>query len=328
MRAAWYEKNGTASEVLQTGILPDPEPQAGEVRVRLVTSGVNPSDVKSRQGRPLMAPRIIPHSDGAGIIDAVGAGVASSRIGERVWIWNGQWKRASGTAAELIALPSAQAVHLPDNTDFSAGACLGIPALTAWRALDILGDITGKTLLVIGASSAVGHYVTQIATRDKGALVIGTVGSAAKAAHARAAGASSTINYKLDDLAAEVASLTNGRGVDAIVDMDFSSTAALVATGCLAEHGTLVCYGSNVADKVSVPFRELLFKSITIRFILVYELLPQDRERACAGIHRLLTAGKLQHAMGPTFTLDEIVAAHQAVERSSGTIGNVTLTLA
>jgi NADPH2:quinone reductase len=325
MRAAWYEKNGPAKEVLQTGTLPDPQPQAGEVRVRLMASGVNPSDVKSRQGRPLIAPRIIPHSDGAGIIDAVGAGVPQSRIGERVWIWNGQWKRPAGTAAEYIALPSEQAVHLPDNTDFAAGACLGIPALTAWQALDMLGDITGKTILVIGASSAVGHYTTQIATRDKGAIVIGTVGSPAKAEHARKAGASGIINYKEEDVAAQVLRLTDGRGVDAIIDMDLSTTAALVPSGCLAFHGTIVSYGSNVMDKVTIPFRDMLFRSITLKTFIVYDLSAADRERASAAISRLLAAGKLQHAIGPTFPLEEIAAAHEAVERGSGNIGNVTI---
>ena len=136
MRAAFYTEQGQARDVLKIGEQPKPEPGPGEVRVRLRTSGVNPSDWKSRRGgsgRKLAAPLVIPHSDGAGDIDAVGAGVAASRIGERVWIWNGQWKRASGTAAQYIALPSAQAVALPDNTDHAAGACLGIPALTAFR---------------------------------------------------------------------------------------------------------------------------------------------------------------------------------------------------
>src|SRR3954447_4860022 len=119
MKAAWYSQNGEARDVLVVGDLPTPEPAAGEVRVRLHSSGVNPSDVKSRRNRPVTAERIVPHSDGAGIIDKVGSGVPSSRIGERVWIWNGQWQRPLGTAAEFIALPSEQAVLLPENTDFA-----------------------------------------------------------------------------------------------------------------------------------------------------------------------------------------------------------------
>ena len=130
MRAAWYLKNGEAKDVMLLGDLPKPQAAAGEVLVRLAASGVNPSDVKSRRARPLTE-MIVPHSDGAGVIEAVGAGVPGSRIGERVWIWNGQWGRAMGTAAEYIALPSAQAVLLPEQVDFAAGACFGIPALTA-----------------------------------------------------------------------------------------------------------------------------------------------------------------------------------------------------
>ena len=139
MRAAYYEQNGSAREVLRVGEVETPQAGAGEVRVKLATSGVNPSDVKSRQGstRKIAWPRVIPHSDGAGVIDQVGDGVAKSRIGERVWVWNGQWKRAFGTAAEYIALPAAQAVKLPDNVSFEAGACLGIPAMTAIHAVTL-----------------------------------------------------------------------------------------------------------------------------------------------------------------------------------------------
>ena len=330
MHAAWYEKNGAAHDVLQTGELPDPIPAAGEVRVRIMTSGVNPSDVKSRQARPLIAPRIIPHSDGAGVIDAVGAGVSQGRIGERVWLWNGQWQRPFGTAASLIALPSVQAVQLPANTGFDAGACLGIPVLTAFHALQLLsrqiGSLAGLTILVTGASSAVGHYVTQIATRDMGATVIGTVGSAAKAEHARRAGAVGTIDYKNQDVAAEVLRLTDGRGVAAIVDLDLSSTVALVPTGALANHGVILCYGSNANDVV-LPFREMLFRSLALKFFVAYELTVPERVQACEGINRLLVAGMLEHAIGQRFDLDQIVAAHEAVEGATGRIGNVVVSV-
>ncbi|UUZ74987.1 alcohol dehydrogenase catalytic domain-containing protein [Polaromonas sp. P1(28)-13] len=165
MKAAWYSRNGEARDVLQVGELPDPQPGPGEVRVRLATSGVNPSDVKSRRGRPLSNERVVPHSDGAGVVDAVGAGVSASRIGERVWIWNGQWQRSMGTACEAIALPEAQAVELPEGTSFDAGACLGIPALTAVQAVHLAGPLAGRDVLITGAGNAVGHYVTQLATQ-------------------------------------------------------------------------------------------------------------------------------------------------------------------
>ena len=325
MRSAWYSRNGAARDVLIVGELPTPMPAPGEVRVKLATSGVNPSDVKSRLGRPLGSERIVPHSDGAGVIDMVGDGVSSSRVGERVWIWNGQWQRPMGTAAEYIALPEAQAVRLPVTTDFAAAACLGIPAMTACQAVHLLGDISGKTVLVIGASSAVGHYAAQLAVIG-GAEVIGTVGSAEKAKHALDAGVKATINYKTEPVAQQVKELTAGRGVDAIVDMDFSSTIQLLPDGALAPHGTLVCYGSNAYGDAPVPFRTLLFSSISLRFFLVYDLTPVDRQMAIKNLTDLLASGRLLHTVGARFALDDIAGAHEAVE-SGKVVGNVVLDL-
>lgn len=325
MRSAWYSKNGAAREVLVVGELPTPMPAPGEVRVKLATSGVNPSDVKSRLGRPLGSERIVPHSDGAGVIDMVGDGVPSSRIGERVWIWNGQWQRPMGTAAEYIALPEAQAVRLPVTTDFAAAACLGIPAMTACQAIHLLGDISGKTVLVIGASSAVGHYAAQLAV-IAGAEVIGTVGSTEKAKHALDAGVKTTINYKTEPVAQRVKELTAGRGVDAIVDMDFSSTIQLLPDGALAPHGTLVSYGSNAYGDTPVPFRTSLFSSISLRFFLVYDLTPVDRKMAIENLTDLLANGRLSHTIGARFALDDIAGAHEAVEGGK-VVGNVVLDL-
>ena len=324
MRAAWYSHNGEAKDVIVVGEMPTPEPGPGEVRVRLHTSGVNPSDVKSRRARPLTDPRIVPHSDGAGVIDAVGAGAAASRVGERVWIWNGQWARPLGTASEWMVLPSAQAVWLPDGTDFAAGACLGIPALTALQAVRLAGDLKDKTVLVTGASSAVGHYITQLVTQA-GGRVIGTVGSPVKAAHAQAAGMQEAIFYKTEPVAERVKALTNGQGVSVIIDMDFSSTAQLVAAGALKAHGTVVCYGSN-APEVTVNFRALLFGSITLKFFLVYDLTPEDRAWGLARLNELLQTGQLQHSIGPRFALAQMVQAHEAVEGGQA-LGNVVVDL-
>ena len=325
MRATWYSRNGGARDVLVVGELPTPTPAPGEVRVKLATSGVNPSDVKARSGRPLTSERIVPHNDGAGIIDAVGDGVPSSRIGERVWIWNGQWQRPMGTAAEYIALPQNQAVRLPDSTDFAAAACLGIPAMTAFHAVQLLGDIAGKTVLVIGAASAVGHYVAQIAV-IRGAKVIGTVGSATRVKHAFAAGVEATINYKTESVQDRIRELTSGRGVDAIIDMDFLTTVNLLGNDGLAPHGTLVSYGSNAYGDIAVPFRALLWNSLTLRFFLVYDLTPGDRHAAITGLSQLLAHGHLSHTIGARFRLDEVATAHEAVERG-GTIGNIVVEL-
>lgn len=329
MLAAWYEQNGAASEVLKVGELPDPLPNKGEVRVKLSASGVNPSDVKTRAGRPLAGPKVVPHSDGAGVIDQVGEGVSADRIGERVWVWNGQWKRAYGTAAQYITLPVEQAMFLPDECSFEAGACFGIPLLTACHALSLLGDIKGQTLLVTGAASGVGHYVTQLASRIKGARVIGTVGSEAKAQYALSAGAFATIDYKQEDVAKRLLELTDGEGVAGVVDMDFSSTAPLATTGCIANHSTIVSYGSNIADKVELPYREFMFRCLTLCQFAVYELTAKQREDVLAEVQRILPLGILDHGIASEFSLQDVVAAHTAVESGNGgKPGNVVLTIA
>lgn len=323
MKAAWYEKNGEARDVLILGDIKMPEPGPGEVRVKIMVSGVNPSDVKSRRTRPLNADRIIPHSDAGGVIDAVGEGVSPNRIGQRVWVWNGQWQRPLGTCAQYIALASEMAVELPANCDFDAAACMGIPGLTAFEAVRRLGDISGKTVLVIGAASAVSHYAVQMAVM-KGARVIGTVGSEAKAAHARSAGASETINYKTENVAERVKALTSGKGADGIIDMDFSTTVGYVRQGALAPHGTLACFGSNSYDEPSLPFRLMLTTSLSMKFFLIYDLTAQERVHAVKELSALLATGRLRHAIAARFSLDEIVTAHEAVEQGRYT-GNVVI---
>ena len=328
MKAAWYSQNGEAQDVMQVGDLPTPSPQAGEVLVRMACSGVNPSDVKSRRARPLTDPLVIPHSDGAGVIEAVGAGVSASRVGQRVWVWNGQWQRALGTCAQYIALPEAQAVALPEGTDFAAGACMGIPGLTAVQSVilaeRLAGDLRGQTVLVTGASSAVGHYITQMVTQA-GGRVIGTVGSEAKAVHARAAGLQEAIFYKTESVPERVKALTQGRGAEVIIDMDFSTTARWAAEGAFASHGQVVCYGSNALE-VSLPYRSWLHRSMGVKFFLVYELTPVDRQRAVNRLSLMLERNQLQHSIGARFTLDQIAQAHQTVEAGQ-TVGNVVVDL-
>lgn len=325
MKAAWYFKNGKATDVLTVGDWATPEPAAGEVLVRLHTSGVNPSDVKSRAGRPLAFDRIIPHSDGAGVVEAVGAGVDQSRIGQRVWIWNGQWQRAMGTCAELIAVPAEQAVLLPDHVSFEAGACLGIPALTAWQAIEHAGDLSGKTVLVIGAANAVGAYCVQMAKR-KGARVIGTVGSQDKSELAKAIGADHTVNYKDEHCAENVIELTGAGGVDVIIDMDFSSVDQFVVSGALKPHGTIVCYGSNDMTRVTFDFKTWLYNSVTLKLFLVYDLTATERTNAVSGLMDLLQRDVLHHEIGARFALDEVAIAHETVEQGR-TIGNVIIEL-
>jgi NADPH2:quinone reductase len=321
MRAAYYEKNGSAAEVLHVGEVDTPRPSPGEVRIRLRTSGVNPSDVKTRAGtaRKIAFPRVIPQSDGAGEIDMVGEGVAASRIGERVWIWNGAWKRAFGTAAEYIVLPAAQAVPLPGPINFEAGACLGIPALTAWHAIDIAGTRDGTTLLIAGGAGAVAHYAIQFA-KARGATVIATVSSAEKAKVAQEAGADHTIDYKTENVGERVMVLTKG-GVDAVIELDLTTNAHLLPS-VLRPRGTLVVYGTG--PQVQFPGSFCLVNNITVKFLLVYELTEDERNRAISDITRKLEANTLKHNVAKTYPLAEIVAAHEYVEQGRA-IGNVVI---
>jgi NADPH2:quinone reductase len=273
-------------------------------------------------------PRVVPHSDGAGEIDMVGAGVASSRKGQRVWIWNAQWKRPMGTAAEYIVLPEAQAVPLPAPVSFEAGACLGIPALTAWRAIELAEAASGKTLLVSGGAGAVAHYAIQMA-KARGATVITTVSSAAKAKMARDAGADHTIDYKTENVGERVAAITGkpvaaGGGVDAIVELDLTANAALIPA-VLRARGKVVIYGTG--PQAHIPASYCLVSTISLLFFLVYELTPEERRRAVDGVNRMLEANTLKHNIGATYPFDRIVEAHEAQE--SGKIaGNIVLTFA
>lgn len=321
MRAVFYEANGPARDVLRIDEMPAPDPGPGEVRVRLRTSGVNPSDVKSRGHRKPAFPRVIPHSDGAGEIEAVGDGVSPSRIGERVWIWNGQWQRPFGTAAEQIVLPARQAVRLPDDVGFPEGATLGIPALTGFHAVELTGAENGASLLVSGGAGCVSQYAIQFA-KSCGAMVITTISSPDKAAAAREAGADHCIDYRREDVGTRVAEITGGRGVDAIIEMNLSANAGLIPA-TLRPKGRVIVYGTEA--EAAIPAFACLVNSVTLRFFLIYQLDAEQRDRAIAGVTRALEQGWLVSRVGPTFPLAETAAAHEAVEQ--GTIGNVIVTI-
>ena len=324
MRAAYYEKNGPVREVLRIGEFDTPQPGRGEVRVRLRTSGVNPSDVKSRLGtvRKTAYPRVIPQSDGAGEIDAVGDGVPQSRVGERVWLWNAQWKRPFGTAAEFIALPSAQAVLLPQGVSLEAGACLGIPAMTAAHAVSLAAATLGRTVFISGGAGAVSHYAIQFA-KHRGAMVITTVSSPEKAKIASEAGADHVIDYKRKDVGERVKEITGGHGVDAMIELDLTTNAKLIPV-VVRPHGTVVVYGTM--PDATIPAGFCLVNSITLKFFLVYELTPGEREAAIGTIMRAIELDRLVHNVAKTFPFAEMAAAHEAVE--SGTVpGNVVVTI-
>ena len=321
MRVACYSAPGAAREVLKIADRPIPVPLPDEVLVRVHASGVNPSDVKTRKSGPLAFPEIIPHSDGAGVIEAVGRNVDSRRVGERVWIWNAAWRRANGTAAEYVTLPSRQAVRLPDHTSFETGACLGIPALTAHRAVHFCGDVRGLALLVAGGAGAVGHYACQMAAAA-GATVIATVSSDVKAAQALEAGAAHVINYRHDSIADRVHQIVGPKGVDRVLEVDLAANAAGY-TGYLKHGGCAIVYGSG-DWATTLPLRNWLVHGVTASFFIVYELSDEVRESAVADITQWLERNRLIHRIAARMSLEEIALAHEAVE-SGRQIGNVVV---
>ena len=323
MKAVWYERTGAAPDVLTFGEMPTPEAGPGEVRVRLQASGVNPADVGRRAGsyRAMEFPRVIPNSDGAGIIDQVGAGVTRLSIGQRVWLYNGQRNgRAFGTAAEYIALAEHLVTPLPDDMSFPAGATLGIPCMTAWCCLFGDGPITGRTILVTGGAGAVGHYAVQLA-KGGGARVIATVSSPPKAEQALLAGADLVINYKTEDVVARTMAFTGRRGVDRVVDVDFGGNIATTLK-LMAMNSTIAVYATNGNRSPVVPMRELMEKCIALRALVLFALPPPLLAAAQADISKWLAAGNRIHNIAAQFPLAETAQAHLAVERG-GKLGTV-----
>ncbi|HXD07372.1 MAG TPA: NADPH:quinone reductase [Burkholderiaceae bacterium] len=327
MQVAFYERNGPAREVLQVGELADPLPGPGEVRVRLRYSGVNPSDVKSRAGRRgagMPFARVVPHSDGSGVIDHVGEGVSASRVGETVWVWNGAWGRPFGTAAQYIVLPARQAVALPQGTDMEAGACLGIPALTAMHAVLCFGGVSGRSVLVAGGAGAVGSYAVQMARVLGARQVIATVSSAQKAQLALQAGADATIDYRSENVAERARALTDGAGVDRVIEVDVAANGALDAEA-LRPGGQLVVYGSGTPD-FSLPFVPFIVRNLSAHFFIVYNLSDPDRALAQETLTRLLADGRLTHHIAERLPLTQIAQAHELVE-SGRAVGNIVLSI-
>ena len=323
MKAAWYERTGPAPEVLSYGEMPTPLAGPGEVRVRLEASGVNPADVGRRAGsyRAMDYPRVIPNSDGAGIIDQVGDGVSRLSIGQRVWLYNGQRNgRAFGTAAEYIALAEHLVTPLPGDVSFAAGATLGIPCMTAWTSLFADGPVAGQTVMVTGGAGAVGHYAVQLA-KWGGARVIATVSSAMKAEQARLAGADLVIDYRTEDVVAKALTFTEQRGVDRVVDVDFGGNIATTLK-LMAVNSTIAVYATNGNRTPVVPMRELMEKCIVLRSLVLYALPPPLLAAAQADISKWLAAGKRIHNIAAQFALSETAQAHLAVEQG-GKLGTV-----
>ncbi len=318
MQAAVYRAYGTAVESLRVEDVDTPEPGPGEVRVRMQLSGVNPTDWKSRSGatpRPIDDFQV-PHHDGSGVIDAVGAGVSAGRVGQRVWTWLAAAGNRWGTAAQWSVLPARQAVPLPGGASAELGASLGVPALTAHRALFADGPVDGKSVLVAGGAGAVGHYAIELA-KFFGARVAATVSGPAKAELARKAGADLVVNYRDAAAAGELREFAPQ--MDRIVELALGANLDLdLAVSGPRTH--IVDYAAEVADPV-LPVRRCMSANVTIRFILLYGIPAEAADAAVADVSRALAAGALTELPVTRFPLERVAAAHDAVE--AGAVGKV-----
>lgn len=318
-----YEKTGPAREVLAVGGIPLNAPGPDDVLVRLHFSGVNPADVKARRGAPgriLGFKRVVPHHDGAGIVEGVGANVDRTLIGQPVWLFSAQYQRPFGTAAQYITIAHTNVVPLPHNVPLKIGACLGIPVMTAWHAALNGPPIADRKVLVTGGAGAVGHYAVQLARRN-GAFVVATVSSDDKAREAKEAGAHVTINYREPDAVEHVMQATRGHGADVVVDVDTTANAEFIAK-VIAQGGHLASYGSSLLA-AQIPVRDFRLRCANIRFMTLYHLPNETLRAIAAGINAMLEADGLLHRIAKEFPLTETAAAHETVE--SGKISGKVL---
>ena len=316
MKAAWFESFGAASDVLITGEQEKPVAGDGEVLVRLATSGVNPSDVKKRAGSsPALLDDgfVIPHSDGAGVIEAVGKGVSEDRLGQRVWVYQAQHGRRFGSAAEYVALDSGRAARLPDNSSFEIGACIGIPLMTAHRCVFADGPVKGKTLGVTGAAGRVGFYAVQWASQA-GARVIATASNDNDAQRCRDAGAHETVNHRDEDWSAQIVAANGGARVDRVIDVEFGANLPAVLD-MIRTSGTIVTYSSTIVTEPRLPFYRMMFMDLVIRLVIVYAMPEAAKQSAIADIELALRQERLEHRIAHTLPLAQIDRAHELIEQ-------------
>jgi NADPH2:quinone reductase len=313
MKAAWYEHQGSARDVLVAGEMDAPTPGEGEVRIRIEASGINPGDVKKRQdafGVGMPFPRIVPHSDGAGTVDAVGAGVPDSWIGQRVWCYGAQTYRPFGTAAEYTVVPLHQAVRLPAAASMEQGACLGIPGISAYRAVQLAGRLAGKTVLVQGGAGAVGACAVQLAHRA-GARVIATC-RAKRSMDIPAENGADHVLLMNDALVRSVQAIAPD-GIDHIVEVAFGENIGLDLE-LLAVGGSIAAYATHAATP-QIPFWELLFKNISIHLVGSDDVPADIKVDAAHALNGALESGWTGLRIAERFALDDIICAHEDVER-------------
>jgi NADPH:quinone reductase len=319
MRAGWYERSGPADEVITVSEMPIPQPGPGEVLVRLHASGISPSDYKKRGNTKVRMefPRIVPHSDGAGVIAALGRDVETLAVGQRVWVFNGQWERPFGTAAEYIALPALQVRPLPPTMSFIEGACLGIPAMTSHHAVFMDGPVRGKTVYVPGAAGRVGAYAVQWA-RWGGARVIAEVGTVEKAQAVKALGANQVLLRGQDDPVTAVLEATAGAGVERIIEIEFGGNMP-ISEKIIAEGGVIASYASARVPKATISVSPRRARNMSIHFIHCYTMADAAKDAAVTDIARIAADGAIQHRIAGIVPLAELARAHREAESQSGT---------
>jgi len=318
MKAISFVEFGPANQVLEVSEWPTPEPGPGEVLVKLHTTGVNPSDVKKRAGgfpNLLDDGPVIPHSDGAGVIEGVGSGVPTSRIGERVFVYQAQHARLHGTAADYVAIDTLRAPGLPDNTAFDVGACVGIPILTAHRCVFADGDVADQWVLVTGGAGRVGHYAIQLAQRA-GARVIATASNEADALACREAGAEYVVNHREPGWGLQVLVYSGGLQMDRAIDVEFGANLPELLD-CLRTGATIATYSSTVVPEPSLPFRTMMFMDLTVRMVIVYAMPETAKAQAVADTQALLAQGGLRHRIAQTLPFSEMARAHEIIEEGS-----------
>jgi NADPH2:quinone reductase len=328
MKAAWFEKFGAARDVLVIGEKPTPVAGPGEVLVRLRTSGVNPSDVKKRAGsfpNLLDDGYVIPNSDGAGVIEAVGEGVDSKRVGQKVWVYQAQFGRRFGTAAQYVALDSLRAVTLPIEAGFDVGACAGIPIMTAHRCVHADGPIAGQTVLVTGGAGRVGYYAIQWA-KMAGARVIASASNARDEAVCREAGAKHVFSHREPGWGERVKALNGGKPVDRVIDVEFGANVPEVLN-CIRTSGVITTYSSTQVKEPQLPFFRMMYLDLTVRFVIVYSMPEPAKKHAIADITQAFRDGMLQHRIAGRVPLAEIARANELVEQG-GSNGCVVVDVA
>jgi NADPH2:quinone reductase len=316
MKAAWFESFGSPADSLVKGELEKPQAKEGEVLVKMMTSGVNPSDTKKRAGafpNLLADGLIIVHSDGAGVIEAVGDGIDTSRIGERVWVYQAQYGRRFGTAADYVAIDSIRAPLLADEASFAVGAVLGIPVMTAHRCVFADGDVKDKTILITGGAGRVGFYALQWAKLGGAKKIIATASNDSDKGLCQTLGADGVVNHRNDNWGDDVVSLLSGEKVDRVIDVEFGQNLPEVLK-CIRTGGVIATYSSTVVPTPKLPFKDMMFMDLTLRMVIVYAIPEEAKQLAISDIYSALQNNTLVHRIAHEVPFNNIVTSHELIE--------------